>query len=485
MPKEQLAGLATPNEGESKDGFMSRCMADGGSEESCAADWDAANPPAEPPAEGASAGLSLSELAERKRKLIHDNRQLLERADKAKRQLTSEEAQEYDRRDKDIEKLDSQINGLADHETRRQRQRANEESLNRPLPRQTSNSCGGRCGGRTLSLSFGRGGTLQFSPDNQLASEKYGRAFTKMLRGEPGNYEALGLKVADDTKGGYLAPMTWVAQMIKFLDDEVFIRQLATVLPPTTAKSVGAVSYDTDPGDADWTPEVPASDTSEDDAMRFGGRELVPHGLSKLIKASLKLVRSSSINIDSFVAERMAYKFAVPEEKAFIDGDGVNKPLGVFTSHADGVTTSQDVRSSSTTDFTADDLISCLFDLKDGYVNKATWLASREFRRRCRKLKDGEGRYLLTENANGGLITTLLDRPLRVSEFAPATYTASKYVAVVGDFSNYWIQDALGVEIQTLLELFRLKQQIGWIGSKETDGMPVLAEAFRRLQLKA
>lgn len=477
-----------PNEGESREDFMARCMEGGGDETSCAADWDAANPPAEPPAEGASAGLSLPELAERKRKLVADNRKLLDRADKEKRPLSGEEAQEYDRREKDVEKLDRQIQSLADHETRRQRQRATEDGMNRPLPRQTSSSqLGTRCGcnSRKLSLSFGRAGTIEFAPDYMLASEKYGRVFTKMLRGEPGNYEALGLKVGDDTKGGYLAPMTWVAQMIKFLDDEVFIRQLATVLPPTTAKSVGAVSYDTDPGDADWTAEAPASDIAEDDAMKFGGRELVPHGLSKLIKASLKLVRSSSINIDSFVAERLAYKFAVPEEKAFLEGTGVNQPLGVFVAHASGITTSQDVRSSSTTDFTADDLINCLFDLKDGYVNKATWVASREFRRRVRKLKDGEGRYLLTENANGGLITTLLDRPLRVSEFAPSTFTASKYVAVVGDFSNYWIQDALGMEIQTLLELFRLKQQIGWIGSKETDGMPVLAEAFRRLQLKA
>jgi HK97 family phage major capsid protein len=276
-----------------------------------------------------------------------------------------------------------------------------------------------------------------------------------------------------------------VAQLIKFLDDEVFIRQLATVLPPTMAKTVGAVSFDTDYADADWTAEVPASDISEDDAARFGKRELTPHLLTKLVKTSLKLARSSSIDIMAFVAQRMAYRFALPEEKGYLTGTGAQQPLGVFTASDQGITTSQDVRTSSATDFVYDDLIDCLYDLKDGHVANATWVGSREFRKRCRKLKDGEGRYILVENQNGGTVTTLLDRPLRVSEFAPSTFTASQYVAVVGNFEHYWIQDGMGLELQNLLELFALKNQIGWVGRKETDGMPVLAEAFRRLQMKA
>jgi HK97 family phage major capsid protein len=485
MPKN----LATPNEGESREDFIARCQEEGGDEESCAADWDAANPPA---SEGASAGLSLKQLAEQKRKLIAENRRIIDQADKEKRPLTGEEAQEYDRREADVEKLDAQINGLADHETRRQRLAVLEDSLKRPLPRQTSSSQpAGRCGcdGAALSFSLGKHRQplliLPGSPLYALASAKYLNAFNSFARGERRNWESLGLKVADDSKGGYLAPMSWVAMLIKFLDDEVFVRQLATVLPPTTSKSVGAVSYDTDLDDGTWTPEVPASDVSEDDAMRFGGRELAPHLIAKLVKTSLKLARSSSINIDSFVAERFGYKFGVTEEKAFLTGDGVEKPLGAFTESANGITTTQNVATSSTTDFTADDLVNCLYDLKDAYVAKATWVGSREFRRRCRKLKDGEGRWMLIENQNGGMLTTLLERPLKVSEFAPATFTAAKPIAVVGDWSNYWIQDGLNLEIQNLLELFALKNQIGWIARKETDGMPVLAEAFRRFKTKA
>lgn len=339
-----------------------------------------------------------------------------------------------------------------------------------------------------MSLSFGRGGSVRFEPNSPLfalASAKYDQVFNNFLRTGNRDWESLGLKVGDDSKGGYLASMSWVAQMIKFLDDECFIRQLATVLPPTTSKSVGAVSYDTDLADADWTPEVPASDLSEDDTQRFGGRELTPHFFTKLVKTSIKLARSASINIGSFTAERFAYKFGVTEEKAYLTGDGVGKPLGMYVASDNGISTSQDVRASAATSFTVDNLIDTLYDLKEGYISNATWIGSREFRRRCRKLKDGDGRYLLVENANGGMMTTLLERPLKISEFNPATFTANQYVAIVGDFSNYWIQDGLGLEIQNLLELFALKNQIGWKAHKETDGMPVKAEAFRRLQMAA
>ena len=72
-----------------------------------------------------------------------------------------------------------------------------------------------------------------------------------------------------------------------------------------------------------------------------------------------------------------------------------------------------------------------------------------------------------------------------MSEYAPHTFTASQYVGIIGDFSNYWIADALDMEMQRLLELFAATNQIGLIGRMESDGMPVLSEAFVRVQLSS
>jgi hypothetical protein len=46
---------------------------------------------------------------------------------------------------------------------------------------------------------------------------------------------------------------------------------------------------------------------------------------------------------------RLAYKFGVTQEKAYLTGDGNQKPLGVFTASNDGISTGRDVSTGNTT----------------------------------------------------------------------------------------------------------------------------------------
>lgn len=320
------------------------------------------------------------------------------------------------------------------------------------------------------------------TPDFARCGPEYRKAFRNFVaNGVP----HAGLLTSSDPKGGYLMPMTMAAGLIKFLDDQVFMRQICTVLPPIpSAAGYGVLSYDTDVGDADWTTEVPASDIDEDDNIAFGKRELTPHMLAKMVKISMKALRNPTLDLESFVNQRLGYKMGVTEEKNFLTGDGNKKPLGCFIAHADGIPTTRDRTCASTTDFTADNVIDGLMDLKQPYQDNATLLASREFIRRCRKLKTGTGEYLWQRGFAEGKPPTILERPYIMSEFVPNTYTTGLYIALWGDFRvGYYIADSLGIELQRLNELFARKNQIGLIARKETDGMPVLAEAFARLKL--
>jgi len=56
-------------------------------------------------------------------------------------------------------------------------------------------------------------------------------------------------------------------------------------------------------------------------------------------------------------------------------------------------------------------------------------------------------------------------------------------VGLLGDFSFYWIADSLQMEMQRLDELFAATNQVGFVGRLESDGMPVLEEAFVRVTL--
>ena len=56
-------------------------------------------------------------------------------------------------------------------------------------------------------------------------------------------------------------------------------------------------------------------------------------------------------------------------------------------------------------------------------------------------------------------------------------------LAVLGDFSKYWISELDQIAIQRLDELYAKTSQIGFIVRVWRDGMPVLEEAFQRLVL--
>ncbi|MFJ8863620.1 phage major capsid protein [Streptomyces sp. NPDC102451] len=301
--------------------------------------------------------------------------------------------------------------------------------------------------------------------------------------------QARALNAGHDPEGGFLvAPQQFVKDLLKGVDDMVALRGLATVHQLTQAESLGVPTLDNDLSDAEWTSEL--STGSQDDGLRFGKRELRPHPLAKRVKISRKLLRAAVMNPETLVRERMEYKFGVTAEKSYMVGDGNQKPLGLFTAHADGIPTTRDLDiSTSGSGFvntaggnSADDLITAKYTLKSAYHAKARWLFHRMMIASVRKLKDGDGNYIWKAGLASDQGDRILDLPFITSEFAPATFGDGDYVGMLGDFSYYWIAEALSFEVQRLNELYAETNQVGFIGRQEADGMPVLSEAFVRLQ---
>jgi HK97 family phage major capsid protein len=183
------------------------------------------------------------------------------------------------------------------------------------------------------------------------------------------------------------------------------------------------------------------------------------------------------------VISRLRYVFSIVEEYNFLQGNGTNRPLGVFTASAHGINTDRDVTSSGAAGaMTADDIIETIFTLKAQYRRNARFILGRDTLREIRQLKDGQGNYLMVPGLTGGQPDRISGYPFSESEYCP-TFAATAYVLVFGDFSYYWICDALNIQVQVLNELYARTNQVGIIMRKESDGMPVLAEAFCRLQL--
>jgi len=290
-----------------------------------------------------------------------------------------------------------------------------------------------------------------------------------------------------DASGGFLlAPEQFIAQLIQDLDNMVWFRQFATVIPVVGAQGIGVPSLETDIADTTWTTELAVG--TEDSSMVFGKRALTPHPLAKYIKVSKDLLRSAALSVESIVRQRLSYKFGTVQEAAFMTGSGSGSPLGIFTASDHGITTSRDVSTDNTaTAITADGLINCKYGLSGPWLNSGNlrWVFHRDAVKMIRKLKDGEAQYLWQPGLVADRPDSILGVPVLVSEYAPNTFTASQYVGVIGDLSYYWIADNMSLEIQRLVELYALTNQDAFVGRLACDGMPVLEEAFIRVQLAA
>lgn len=399
--------------------------------------------------------MQIKGLIEQRAKLIADARALIE-AD------TSAEAETK------FDAMMAEVDSLRDRIERRQRLTEAEESLDQPV----------------AAIGPAPQGTSQPSP-----TERAVQGFNAWLRqgsaamGSEAGRAFAALQADSDTQGGYMvAPMQVAEGLIQAVDNQVFVRQRATVLPPlTSAHSLGVVTLDADPADADWTSELGTG--AEDSTMAFGQREMTPHPVAKRIKISQTLLRKAP-NIEAYVQQRLAYKFAVTLEKAYMTGTGAQQPLGLFTPSDQGIGTARDVSvGNTTTEIKADNLMEVKYSVKGAYYPNAAWVFHRDAVKRLAKLKDGDGRYLWQGSLSTDRPDTLLGHPVFVSEYAPSTFTTGLYVGLFGDISQYQIVDSLQLQIQRLVELYAATNQIGYIGRFETDGQPVLAEAFARVKL--
>ncbi|MBF0358871.1 MAG: phage major capsid protein [Magnetococcales bacterium] len=401
----------------------------------------------------------LKKLQEQRRTITHEMRAVIDSAEAAKRDMTSEETVKHGELFNKQEALRSQIE-VEQRQIELDREMASTQAAASDVDKNTDQ----RSEKDLATIAF----------RNYLA--------TGRMEGE-GVAEFRALQAGNNSEGGYLvAPEQFVAQLIQGVDNAVFMRQKATKFSLTESTSMGAPSLDTGMADADWTVELGTG--SEDTSLRFGKRELKPTPVAKRVKVSKKLLSVSALPIESIIQQRLAYKFGVTQEKAFLTGSGSGQPLGVFTASAQGISTGRDISTGNTaTALTFDGLIEAKYNLKAAYWGQSDWMFHRDAVKMLTKLKDGDGQYIWREGVSANEPDTLLGRPLMISEYAPNTFTTGLYVGILGDFSNYWIADALNMQVQRLVELYAETNQDGFIGRMESDGMPVLEEAFSRVTL--
>ncbi len=292
------------------------------------------------------------------------------------------------------------------------------------------------------------------------------------------------LYIGDPTAGGYLVQPSYQREVIAAQRSMMAMRQICDV----QTVGPGGVVIPTDSGadaDATWTTELATG--NEDTVKPFGDRALVPHPIAKLVKVSRTFLRSPTFDAEGYVRDRGAYRLSRPQENAFINGSGSQQPLGILTP-----STIPTFTTAAANTVAGDDVINWRYSLPSSYDNPRTrMLFNRAFIRKVRTLKTGGGDYLWQPGLSLGLPNRILDIPYAVSDLfndgldAADAWEDDAKIAVVGDFWYYKIVDSEAMEVQRLDELYAASNEVGFVFRAECDGMPVLAEAFYILKVKA
>jgi len=143
------------------------------------------------------------------------------------------------------------------------------------------------------------------------------------------------------------------------------------------------------------------------------------------------------------------------------------------------------VNSGSAAALTADGLIDLYYELKEVYLNNATWCMARSTLKAIRKMKDGDGQYLWTPGIKtDARPATILDRPYITAPDMPVI-GADTYPIVFGDFKRAFIVDRLDVEM--MMDPFTSKSSgmVEFSARKRVGAQVIIAEAIKKQKVAA
>lgn len=175
---------------------------------------------------------------------------------------------------------------------------------------------------------------------------------------------------------------------------------------------------------------------------------------------SRSLINNTQIDIVAFVVDEMAYKIA-----RFIEGELLNGT----TDKIDGLSTmTNTMTAASATTITSDEVIQLKDKIKDVFQANACWIMSPATRTALRLLKDDVGRYLLQDDINAPFGSTLLGKPIYVSDNMP-DIAASARTIIYGDLTGLGTKFVEEMNIQVLREKYATMHAIGIVGWLEFD----------------
>jgi HK97 family phage major capsid protein len=285
--------------------------------------------------------------------------------------------------------------------------------------------------------------------------------------------EGKGLNTSINSEGGYLVDPQTSDRIRGVLYASSSLRSIANVVQ-VEASSFDVLVDHSEVGSG-WASETdPVADSSSPVIDRISIRL---HELSAMPKASQRLLEDSAFDVEGWLAERIAQKFARAEAAAFIHGDGNDKPYG-FLAHSivpDNVAEWGSlgyVATEAAGDFSsqnpADAIVDLVYALDAGYRANAVFVMNSKTAGAVRKMKDADGRFLWSDGLAAGEPARLMGYPVLIAEDMPDIGPDAHAVAF-GDFrAGYTIAER--PDLRVLRDPFSAKPHVLFYATKRVGG---------------
>ena len=390
--------------------------------------------------------MRVQELIEKRAKVWETAKNFVDTHEDKNGNLSAEDEETYSRMEDEIEELTNSIE-------RQQRAERREQELSKPVNSPIT------------------GKPYKDEPQGEVktgrASDEYKKAMLTALRS---NFRQVSnvLQEGVDADGGYLVPEEYDHRLIDVLTEENIMRGIATKITTSGEHKINIAA--TKPAAA-WIEEGGA--LSFGDAT-FDQKILDAHKLHVAIKITEELLYDNAFGLENYIITEFGKALANAEEDAFLNGDGVGKPTGIFDKTKGGESI-----GTLTAALKSDDILDLIYKLKRPYRKNASFIMNDATLAQIRKLKDNNGQYLWQPSYQANEPDKILGYNIRTSAFAPTDAIA------FGDYKYYNIGDRGSRSFKQLNELFAGNGMIGYVAKERVDGLLILPEAVKILGLKA
>lgn len=289
------------------------------------------------------------------------------------------------------------------------------------------------------------------------------RAFANYIKRQCGFAveERAGEQNLDMTNNGAIIPttianrvITKVSEICPILAGATRFNVKGTLKVPVYGKSGAGADHDINVAyQAEFT-DITA------DSGKFTSVDLTGFLAGALTLIGKSVINNGEVDVVNFIINEMAKQIALFLEKELLNGTN---------DYAEGaLSTTTTLNAGSTSAISADNLIDLQAKVPTAYQAKACWTMAPATFTAIRKLKDGNGQYLLNPWFGGETPYQLLGKPVYLSDNMPAIGSGNKAV-LYGDYSGLAVNFRENVSIQVLLEKYATMHAVGIVSWFEFD----------------